>query len=851
MEVYNDVGYFSGETYIFGLLPLFKDGYHGLVIPVTGYSHYDGGLDDANEDGIFRFSAPHVHPPSFNGNTAVIKKVLFNFLSAINFGLNSTYIQENIVGFYPVRAKRNANMVYQGVCLKCWSGNAWIDDPNLNAMMGANITENAGQHKKCVPLLGRDHGLTIGYSHRGTASNDRFDWVSMQNSEPNKMGVFSMDYQVKKDAPPSNAFMKGFQSLGFQVETSLGAITGITPHWSAWHEDSSSTVNLDTSVKAYAIDGFNRLSSSKFASQFDEGSDPILDGLWWAAGGPPQRYAVNLPFAVPRYIGVDEITEVNKNLLVENKVNIYKSDPDPANYDYKSIYNPANERFFKIGGLLKIDSIPAIEAYGRGDCFIQRNYLKVYHALDNFSETLLDSMNRKNTLKLAGDFNNGYGFLMSFITEGTVNSQMRYEQGINKYFPSTGLPDPAELAWKYNEPESEFYNLGYSETLGVKSYSGFDKEGFFDEARRPTRIMYSGKHITGARQDGYRFITAGQRKDFDPRYGQIVKLEVLRDNLVSIQEFCINSHPINERAYTQGDQGGQFILGTTSTLPDKVYRISDMYGSQHQWAIVRTDTAIYGWDWMKRMVWKYGGNGFERLSESRLVAKMILDMTEQLGGNSDILNKLPDNPINQNGIHSVFDAKNHEVLFTLNLPEFSNLNSHTFCFSEKMDIFTSRYSFTPNHYINIMEDLYSFNLGNAGFWLHGGNSDYNRFYGLLYQSIIEVTVNPEGDTTKIFDNMSLVSNKVDFFRVDYTTAQLIGVHFPWIDLSDGQFWRNPLYKENSWHLPILRSNLPPADPDYDLGAAMRDNKMTLKLTYNSAQKMELRTIITNFRKSYT
>ncbi|MHA2064183.1 MAG: hypothetical protein ACXABY_07360, partial [Candidatus Thorarchaeota archaeon] len=111
--------------------------------------------------------------------------------------------------------------------------------------------------------------------------------------------------------------------------------------------------------------------------------------------------------------------------------------------------------------------------------------------------------------------------------------------------------------------------------------------------------------------------------------------------------------------------------------------------------------------------------------------------------------------------------------------------------------------------------------------------------------------NPEGDTTKIFDNMSLISNKVDFFRVDYTTAQLIGVHFPWIDLSDGQFWRNPLYKENSWHLPILRSNLPPADPDYDLGAAMRDNKMTLKLTYNSAQKMELRTIITNFRKSYT
>jgi len=123
IDVHENVGYFSGETYIFGAVPIFKGGFTGPAFPLTGYDNIDGTYLDENKNGIFRFSKAKVKPFHV-GDDAFIKGVEFNTVAATAAYLASSFLQENLIGVYFTRGEREPNLMYQGLMVKAYNWEA-------------------------------------------------------------------------------------------------------------------------------------------------------------------------------------------------------------------------------------------------------------------------------------------------------------------------------------------------------------------------------------------------------------------------------------------------------------------------------------------------------------------------------------------------------------------------------------------------------------------------------------------------------------------------------------------------------------------------------------------------------
>ena len=169
----------------------------------------------------------------------------------------------------------------------------------------------------------------------------------------------------------------------------------------------------------------------------------------------------------------------------------------------------------------------------------------------------------------------------------------------------------------------------------------------------------------------------------------------------------------------------------------------------------------------------------------------------QNSGVSDIREQLGDNPVCNQGIHSVYDREHKEVVTTF---IFGGDKDRTICFSEKSDNFGSKYSFTPVFYSELERDLYSFKDGK--FWRHNANPLYDNFYGTQYTAFIEVVVNPKGEIAKHFDNIIINSNNRDFNKVTYKTQHQTAEQYPFL----GEFWNRAVYREAQWKLPIRRAD---------------------------------------------
>lgn len=82
----------------------------------------------------------------------------------------------------------------------------------------------------------------------------------------------------------------------------------------------------------------------------------------------------------------------------------------------------------------------------------------------------------------------------------------------------------------------------------------------------------------------------------------------------------------------------------------------------------------------------------------------------------------------------------------------------TIAWSRKRDRWVSRYSFHPEYYGSLRNEIVSFVDGKL--WLHDVNPLYNNFYGVQYRSRIEFPVNKNPNKDKIFIAIALNSKKV-------------------------------------------------------------------------------------------
>lgn len=82
--------------------------------------------------------------------------------------------------------------------------------------------------------------------------------------------------------------------------------------------------------------------------------------------------------------------------------------------------------------------------------------------------------------------------------------------------------------------------------------------------------------------------------------------------------------------------------------------------------------------------------------------------------------------------------------------------SNTIAFSTKTMNWTTEYSFSPDRFAYVGNQLVSFPRGTSSpAWLHDKNPEYNTFYGNLYPSELQIVTNEDPSATKIYEAFSL------------------------------------------------------------------------------------------------
>ncbi len=837
LDVHEKVGYWSEETYVFAVVPVFNGGFVGRAFPVKGYDNRTGALTNPNKQGIFRFSSAN-QVPYYGGanaaftNQATIKGITFDTTNAIAIYNSSQWLQQNVIGFYFTRGERNKNIICQGLAVRCYNGGkARNNESGAGWSNDYNFKEN-----KWLPLI---NGFSYGYYSRtdrgtgNTANNFRSFYKGPGETGMNKvdkLGIFSVDYHLETAQVPDQVHLNilgravtEVQTNGSITDRNLPFITSYTifppPQLNqglvAYQQKDLVSQFLRADKKSVHVTGYTANSNRGFVSKVTEGVSAGDEGLYYSKD--EQNFLIdneteieaNLPMALPDYIGIEGIPIRDENWN-NRVVNVCRTNAELLNY--KDLYDFKNTFFSPISDFVSIDKIVSTpeQTFYQGDCFISRAYMKIVSGYtDEIGDETVTLLTKKYTgsshygttysenFTPADALPYGWGHYISVVMEHNYNPNYRYEKGRNLCYPISGMDYPGKgFAWLLDSPESNFYNKGYQRMLSPRSFLGIDQYEPIVENRFPTRIRPSIPHIFRAVKDGYRVFSGGAF-DFSYDFGEIYELATINGTLYSIQEKAINLHPIQERATSPTTTGDTIVTAQQIGMTNYRQTVSQNLGTQHRDSIVVTEQAIYGIDYARKIWWRLSSNGVEPLSEIKQ-AKAWVESVLSIGNRrSDIIAKLEESYPCGNGILGYYDSENREVLMTVHNGE----NSNTLCFAEKLDSFTTRWSFVPRWYANIKDDTYTF--GNGQFWLHNENPNQSSFYGRLDDWYIRFVSNAEAPLIKNWDNIDINTNNVELAYIKYETQHQLAAQNPFMAT---EYWYLPRYRQHIWHLPIRRAD---------------------------------------------
>lgn len=846
---YNNGGYFNGEAYAFAIHPVFDDGTRGLGYPMQGFDNYYNDYRDPNDKGIFRFSSLHIVPNVGTDGGLYIKQPVFDFSDTEL----TSFISQNVKGWYISRAKLNKNAYYQGLGMNVYDGEVNTDPSNWLIQGGFSPTVEEFNTDKFVPLY---HGYEFAFVRREANNNlillGGHDGGNLTFGSPvsnhtedskqtDKYAMFSVDYMLghaQGKLIPSGGFI---QILG-AVSTYARIRNNGTSDNSSYHDiigwdilDYSHSVIRDGDVypaKFHNINGFDYNGDSGFVSRFDNGREPIANGFYRvrdpSAGN--DNFYMNMPFATPAYVG---ITGYEGPDLFNKLINICKSDPTAL--DITTLYDVAHENYSVISALIPVAN-KAFVFVGGGDNFLQKGFMKTMVGTNNFDSAMIENLAEDMSF---GEIENGYGLMLGFLTENNYNLAMRVEKSPNKFFPATGWNDMGAFVFPYNIPESNFSNAGYQEVLSPRTLPAWNPYGIYGAEHYPTRIRYTNPHDVIGTADAYRTSGAIQVEDFDLQFGQIMSILAEYGRLYSFQEKCINLHPVSERATTDTTDGDKVILGESLGLTAYVNRISDKVGLQHQWAIQKGLRGIYGMDYDMRINWRVMGEQVELLSEVKGVSAAVEKFIQETRNKkTHYPARLADNHLCGEGIHAGYNMAHKEIIFTL----LDGNQSDTIVFSEKYDEYGGSRSFHPTLYLMLNEDLYHHRAQTGEFW--EADSELARrgtFFGILHPLTIKFVVDVEGSETTQFHNMVVNAAGFEFlisqFKTEYQEAILLWPNAP--------FYHQPKFKKDRWHISIPRAQVA-FEANVRQGSVLRGRYLEVTLVYNQDKALNLRDVLTYY-----
>lgn len=430
-----------------------------------------------------------------------------------------------------------------------------------------------------------------------------------------------------------------------------------------------------------------------------------------------------------------------------------------------------------------------------GDCFIQQTW---------FTDIV-------QTYDQPTDNDINCGNLIGFYSENAINSEFRFVPEFWGNDPTNGPPIDKERDY-YPWREKMYMRSGAERKAQVRLAMGDENTiknyiqsqlsadlNFNSVDKFPTRIYYSEIKIDGNKIDNYRNFKQLNYIDEDINFGEIVKLISISSALASIQNQAINYRQVNQDIAVKSNTDFPIKLGNGEVLKQKPVTITDQYGSQHQFSIIKSDRAIYGVDHRKQCIWRLSGQKFEVLSESKNVSSFVKNWLEEntndlMYDDYSLYGKIeytypcsypPDFPppigtvemrIIKASIHSHYDPEFNEIYFTFYLEDFRKdcyyVNGKTIVFSENIDAFTTfmfdDLKMNPVIYMKVGNKslAYSshiFNFSNERYIHYLNVKNSNKMFLDNYLTIIEIIVNDQKTQIKKFGSFELHAN---FYKND-------------------------------------------------------------------------------------
>lgn len=376
---------------------------------------------------------------------------------------------------------------------------------------------------------------------------------------------------------------------------------------------------------------------------------------------------------------------------------------------------------------------------------------------------------------------------------------------------SVSIPIESKINFDYTHHQhfkrGDYLVGGYDAPALDKNFEGVDDIEYFDVysqesttvgflsdnsafdcivTRFPNQIAYSNTKLSGDVYNAWDTFPPANFHDVDGNLGEINSLFLIKDNLYFLQERGVGNLLVNPRTVITDSSGGQIFTGTGDTVQDHSY-MSTEFGTIHQHSVCVSDNMAYWADAIHDELFSFDGRKLISIGDITANKKFIRDI---IGGYSyintlgvqlsayDYSNTLKanDRPIVNEGIHSVYDHKNNEAIFTFfdsyKLRNTSSVGDNkkneiynTIAYNEQLKLITSRYSYKPSYWFshdnrvyaisNSTTKSYSMKSKNLNLW-DDELAPLCTFENNAQEFSIKLILNEAPTISKIFDNLDIV-----------------------------------------------------------------------------------------------
>jgi len=401
-------------------------------------------------------------------------------------------------------------------------------------------------------------------------------------------------------------------------------------------------------------------------------------------------------------------------------------------------------------------------------------------------------------------FDAAVGQVLSLVCETGANPYARGEQpsgtgsgaeGGADYLPHLGAGEQKFDLYRQapfsQQADATRYNGGYASeergstalVTGVARVSGVP----FRARHFPTRVWATSPSVSGSFANGYRFLPPLGFRDYENSLGPLTRLVPGGNQAVLlVHRQGLEVIAVNERVLTGAGAGGPVFAQGLDFLPPTATIISRRLGCQHPLAVCATPAGVYGLDAQQGCAWfwPYGAGEATPLSDFA-VSKMLGPALAGFKAGTVLL-----------GGHDarvVYDSTRGDVVFSLYRRVGGGgpmLTLLTLIYSEPLKQWMGEAGYAAQALVDVpRRGLYSLPLGGQSqsvlgaysLWQHralpaaGPTAQRAGAYGKAQDAFVEFNILGTGvDTTKLLDNLVLVSEGRDPDRLDVATAEQPG-----------------------------------------------------------------------------